>query len=123
MAGNTCCLHASVRQFQCKLGGQQIFPQPLDYSYDHFINEVSKANSICGALESGLSSGLVGGKDYITNSGFIYVDLSRQIADDVVQKSIEVSFVNNTLVNMDYLTFVGISEYKDIDCESGLIVV
>ena len=85
---------------------------------------MSKAHSVNGALESGLSSGLVGFKDYITNCGFIYVDLSRKqsIADDVVQKSIEVSFVNNTLVNMDYLTFVGISEYKDIDCESGLIV-
>ena len=125
MAGNTCAPHHSVRQFQVKIGGVQHFKSPVDYNFDMFMNEISKSNSVQGGLESGLASSLISYSNFQTNSGFIFVDLSRKQseADDVINKSVEVTFVNNSLARIDYYCFIGLAESKTVNVETGKIVL
>ena len=119
----TCMPHASVTNFQIKVGGKPLWDSPRVYDYDMFMNEVRGNVSMNGGLQLGLSSGLIDQRKWAHGYGYIFVDLSRygSDAEDLVSKGIRISGTNNTRCPVDYVCYIGHQQSFEISTSTGRI--
>ena len=95
-----------------KISGRNVYPQNVEYKYEHFTNELNGKYSENGGMIRGASSGLISFKDYQSTYGYFVVDLSRRHAeDDNTPLSLEL-FGDVQSAIMDFLCIV---EYEK-DC-------
>ena len=110
----------SVNQLQLTISGNTVFNQPEQYTFDQFINEFSKINSVNGN-QSVINSGLV--SPYMWDNAYriIVVDVSRYNTPENhgLPVSIDATFTNNTAIICDYLSFVFNEDEFDINVLNG----
>ncbi len=115
---------ALITNLQVMLSGKPVYQSPLAYSWEQFLLECEGVNSVSGGIEDGLRAGLIDRLGYETIYGFALVNLSRKdSADDVIEKTIQISFSNNNSVAMSYSYFIEYERGWEIDVVSGKIVV
>lgn len=120
--GTTCPL-ACITQFNCQIGGRNVFQQNFQYDFEEFRNELASSNAIEGAICTGLTSGLISKYDYDNGYRYYVVDLARRVkAEDIVPKSVTVQGTNNTSVIMDYICFIEFQRKIRINMLDGSLV-
>jgi len=81
-----------LTNLQVQVGAQNVFQQNQVFSWENWLEETSRIYAVNGGQSTGMNSGLISYKDYITNYGYIYVDLERRlVGENAVPKSIQVS--------------------------------
>lgn len=95
-----------LRNLQVIYGNKPVFTQPVNMSYELFLNEISELGNM-GNNDAMVASGLLNEKTWSNLYRYHYVDLSRRsISDENQSKSILVSCENGTNFNMNVLCFV-----------------
>jgi hypothetical protein len=111
----------SLTNVNCTLGGINILQQNLDLSYENFIEQISNLDSITSS-DYGITNGLINQKYWSKGYRTYYIALDRcNPADKAIGRSLSVSFVNNSLCNVDMLYYIFYMNEIEIDVQSGLI--
>jgi hypothetical protein len=84
---------------------------------------MSSANAINGGLDTGLTSGLIGYREWANNYRYYVVDLSRRLAGDNTPKSVTFMGLNASEFTVDYYCFIEYERHLELDVESGHISV
>jgi hypothetical protein len=122
--GMTVAPYAYMTNFQVVLSGQNLFAQPIQYRYDHFLQEQFGVIALDGNAEEGLRTGLISEFDFNTAYGYVNINLSRKLPEaDEIPKAVSVSFQNRSLKKMNYITYLYFEREFQIDCLSGQIVI
>lgn len=111
----------SLINLQVMVGGVNQLMNTLNYSFENFYEQVTMYEKI-NQSNLGISCGLI--DEYYWNNGYraYYVDVSRgNLSDMMESRNVNVSFTNNTNVNLDVMVFVEYYQSLEIDVETGLI--
>lgn len=109
-------------QLNAKVSGRNIYPQNVQYKYEHFMNELNGKYSENGGMFRGASSGLISFKDYQSTYGYFVVDLSRRYeADDHTPLSLEL-FGDIKSAELDLLCIVEYEKDCMIDVKTGQLL-
>ena len=114
---------AELGQFQVLISNMNVFQRAIDYSFEHFMEEISPANAINGGLGTGLTSGLIDYHKWVNNYRYYVVDLSRRLAGDNTPKSITILGTNKSLFTVQYYVFIEYERHLEIDVETGHVNV
>ena len=110
----------SLTNLQVSVGGVNQLQSTLNYSYEHFIEQINLAESLTSS-DLGISCGLFN-QQYWETFRHYYINIERSaLTDKNVARNINISFQNNSLIAIDLLTFIIYSDEFSIDCESGII--
>jgi hypothetical protein len=117
------CPFGFLTQLQVYYGGKPLFESPLNYRYEHYINNIRTANSVNGGQIMGSSSGLLSYDDWQL-SPIYFIDLSRYVsdADDISSEGITLNFTNGCNKTLDLMFIVGSQRIETIDCSLGVVV-
>ena len=100
----------SLINVNCAVGGKNVLQNALQYTYQDWLEQVSKYEKI-GNSDLGLSCGLLSQYALENASRFYYIDCSRgTVADGASLRNLTVTFTNNCLQTIDCLIF---TEYFD----------
>jgi hypothetical protein len=113
-----------MTNFQVALSGQNLFAQPIQYRYDHFLQEKFGVGALDGNAQDGLRRGLISEFDFNTAYGYVNINLSRKLPEsDEIPKYVSVSFKNRSLKRMSYIMYLFFEKEFQIDTLSGQIVI
>lgn len=111
----------ALRNFNIQLAGVNMFVQNQDYDFEQFLNELSPQNAINGGLVDGLTSGLIGEKEFQNMYRYYVCDVSRRLpAEDIVPKSVQILGTNQTTRNISLFTFIEYERSITIDLATGM---
>lgn len=124
-APSTTAPQCVITAFNVLVSNMNIFQRNIDYSFETFMEEISPANAINGGLDTGLTSGLIGFKEWTENYRYYVVDLSRRLAGDNTPKSITVTgnYAQGADFPVDFYYFVEYERHLSLNIESGHINV
>jgi hypothetical protein len=112
-----------LTNFNVMLSGTNLYQQNLNYSSEHFIQEI-RSQSLNGGLSLGMSSGLISQLEYEAGYRFIVSDISRSPseASDNVSKSVQVIGTNSGKYPIDIFWFLEFSREVEIDIATGSLI-
>jgi len=117
------CSPYLIKNFNCVIGGRNLYSSPVDYKYEHFMNESNGAESFDANLTVGNTSGQISMKDYMETYGYIVVDLSRKYSYDAkTATSYKITGNITSGKDLDLLCFISYSKTLTIDLNTGGIV-
>jgi hypothetical protein len=96
---------SSIRNFNVRIGSQQVFDISYDYDFHAFINEFSKLSAINGDQTPELCNGLIDYQKWSTTNRVLVADVSRLTEKDVPQ-SIQVMGTNASCQGVNLLCIV-----------------
>ena len=110
----------SLINLQVSVGGVNQLQSTLNYNYEHFIEQVSLAEQLTSS-DFGVTCGLFNQQFWEMNKMY-FVNIERaNDADKINPRNLNISFLNNSLVPIDVLTFIWYSDEIKIDLEAGLV--
>jgi len=110
-----------IKNLSVTIGNQPLFTQPVNMSYELFLNEIAQLGSN-GGQDNTSVSGLLNERLWNNLYRYCYVDLSRRVISDENQsKSIQVSCENATNFGMNVLAFVFYEKEFTIDTATGKV--
>lgn len=114
--------NASITNLQVLISGRSVFDQPVDYTFQEFMHEVSKTGTQ-GGMVTGMSSGLISKAGFEGNYSYITIDLTRRDpSEDIVPKSIQLLGKNNTSQIVDYYCFVEYQRSFSVELTTGRVL-
>lgn len=109
--------------FQVSVGGQNMFMNNVQYSYQAFLENLYGCNAIQGGLVDGINSGLIGQLDFEMGYCFYYANCSRMMSvEQAVPKSVTIRGQNMSGKAIDLYVFIAFKQEIAIDCLTGLRV-
>jgi hypothetical protein len=110
----------SLTNLQVAIGGQNVLNSTLNMTYENFLQQVNLAEQLTSS-DFGVSTGLIS-QQYWEQSKWYFVNVERgNIADKLQPRNINVSFTNNSNVNIDVIIFTFYSDQLTIDVETGIV--
>ena len=119
--GAACTSPLSLINFQVSIGGVNQLTNVLTYSYESWIEQLSKFNK-SSSSEYGVESGLI---DYqFWNYNKIYMCNVRSTLDDAqTPRNVVISFINNSNIALDIQVFVIYEQELIVNCSTGAVLV
>ncbi len=109
----------SLTNIQVAIGGTNQFSTSMYYTYENFIQEVSKFNKQ-SCSEYGVESGLISREFW--NNNRVYICNIRSTEDDLnTPRNVTISFNNNSLKTIDVLCYVQYEDKFIINVSTGMI--
>ncbi len=116
-----CTTPMSLTQLNVSIGGANELMNFYNYTYENFVQQINVYEKINSA-DMGLSCGLISQEMWEHAYRFYYVDCSRSaMADQNAPRNVNITFLNNSLQNIDVWTFVEYFDEKVLDVELGRI--
>lgn len=110
----------SLSNLQVTLGGQNVLNASLFYTFENFLEQVGLADNLTSS-DLGIGAGLIS-QSWWSNNRVYYIDLKRsRDADKASTRNLNISFTNNSQVNIDLLVFTLYLDKLVVDVETGLI--
>ena len=104
----------SLTQVNISIGGKNELMNFYSYTYENFVQQIN--------ADMGLSCGLISQSMWEHAYRCYYVDCSRSaMADQNSPRNVNITFLNNSLQNIDVWTFVEYFDELVIDVELGRI--
>jgi len=120
--GGTTALLAQLTNFNVQVGGVNQIQTNGRYEFEIFNNYVYGCNSINGGHTDGLSSSLIGQKDWGRKYLYYYVDCNRGTdLERDTPKSVQIQGQNLSNKTVDYYVFIEFENSFSIDVGSGAI--
>jgi hypothetical protein len=114
------CSPYILENLQVQIANQNVYANPVNYSYEMFLQEMNGRYGTEGSLYAGVSSSRISMQDYIELYGYIVVDLKRKYSsDESVPLSVSISGKIKSLRNMDFLCFIEQEKSITIDIATG----
>ena len=98
-----------------------LYQYPINYGYEHFLNETRSFGSLNNGMDLGMSSGVIGMNEWNNGYGYVVINLGRKLSaeSDELPRSISVLFTNSNECSMDYTVIVGYEKSFIIDCANA----
>ena len=96
---------SAIRNFNVRIGSQQVFPISHDYNYSAFADEFAKLAATNGDITPELSSGLIDMFTWSTTNRVLVADVSRLTEKDVPQ-SIQIMGTNASSQGVNMIVIV-----------------
>jgi hypothetical protein len=96
---------SSIRNFNVRIGSQQVFDISYDYDFHAFINEFSKLSAINGDQTPELCNGLIDYQKWSTTNRVLVADVSR-LTEREVPQSIQVMGTKASCQGVNMLVIV-----------------
>jgi len=114
----------SPHQTRCnlKISGKNLYPSLVQYSFEHYLNEITSLG-LNGGMQRGEASGMLSLKDFQSNHGYMYFDLARRHAeDDETPLSLEIFGAIDSPKPLDLLCCVFYEKEVTIDIATGQLI-
>jgi hypothetical protein len=114
------CSPYILENLQVQIANQNVYANPVNYSYEMFLNEMNGRYGVESSLFAGVSSSRISMQDYIELYGYIVVDLKRKYSsDESVPLSVSISGKIKSLKNLDLFCFIEQEKSMTIDVATG----
>ena len=119
------CSPYYMTNFNVKVSGLNVYANNKEFGYEQYLDELNGNMGLNANTEVGLTSSMINLKDWNSNFGYIYVDLSRrQSSDDYTPVNIEIQgSLPQSGKKMDFLVYVSYLKDMTIDLATGQRVV
>jgi hypothetical protein len=109
-----------LTNFNILLSGVNLFLNNEDYDFEAFIHQLQSANQLNGNLTTGLTSGLIGRKEFDHLYRYYYGNCSRSLpSEEGVSKSVQIVGKNTSAKTIDLMVFVEFKRSMTIDISTG----
>jgi hypothetical protein len=113
----------SLTNLQLYLAGKPLYSQPISWSWEQYLLEEGSMGVNGNAVNS-ISAGLIDQQMFQSIFGFVSINLARHdVAADLIERSISVSFQNNSRLNLTFSCYLWFQREWDYDVSSGKIWV
>jgi hypothetical protein len=114
------CSPYILENLQVQIANQNVYANPVNYSYEMFLQEMNGKYGVESSLFAGVSSSRISMQDYVELYGYIVVDLKRKYSsDESVPLSVSISGKIKSLRNLDFLCFIEQEKTITIDVATG----
>lgn len=114
------CSPYKIQNLQVKIANHNIYPNPVNYSYEQFLQEINGKYSVGHNLETGQAGSMISLQDYINIYGYIVVDLKRKYTqDEAVPLSIHISGNIVSKKKLDFYMFVETEKHFTYNVRTG----
>jgi hypothetical protein len=114
------CSPYILENLQVQIANQNVYANPVNYSYEMFLQEMNGRYGVESSLFAGVSSSRISMQDYIELYGYIVVDLKRKYSsDESVPLSVSISGKIKSLKNLDLYCFIEQEKTMTIDVATG----
>lgn len=115
-------LPVPLTNFQISIAGKNVFQNTLIYSWEMFQHVFAPSQGLNGDYITGLSSGLIGSKDWMSgNYGYYGCDVQHTPSDFTQPKSIQITGSNNSNKDINLYVFAIYQRSITIDLLTGKI--
>lgn len=109
-----------LSNFNILISGVNLFLNNADYDFEAFTHQLQSANQLNGNLTTGLTSGLIGRKEFSHLYRYYYGNCSRSLpSEEGVSKSVQIVGKNLSEENIDLMVFVEFKRSMTIDISTG----
>jgi len=109
-----------LTQFNVQVSGQNAIYNSERYSYEQFFNQLYGQNAVNGGMTDGLTSCLIGQKDFEMSYNYYYVNVGRMLpVEEAVPKSVNVLGTNMSGKAIDLFIFIEYGVEVSIDVLTG----
>jgi hypothetical protein len=109
-----------LTNFNVQVSGQNAIYNVEKYSFEQFNNQLYGQNAVNGGLTDGLTSGLVGRKEFDMEYCYYYINVERMLpAEETVPKSIQILGTNLSSRAIDLYCFIEYGMEIKIDAMTG----
>ena len=109
-----------LANFNILLSGVNLFLNNEDYDFEAFAHQLQSANQLNGNLTTGLTSGLIGRKEFESLYRYYYGNCSRSLpSEEGVSKSVQIVGKNMAAKAIDLMVFVEFKRQMTIDISTG----
>ena len=109
-----------LSNFNILLSGVNLFLNNEDYDFEAFTHQLLSANQLNGNLTTGLTSGLIGRKEFQELYRYYYGNASRSLpSEDGISKSVQIVGKNSSAKTIDLMVFVEFKRSMTIDITTG----
>lgn len=109
-----------LSNFNILISGVNLFLNNADYDFEAFTHQLQSANQLNGNLTTGLTSGLIGRKEFSHLYRYYYGNCSRSLpSEEGVSKSVQIIGKNSSEKNIDLMVFVEFKRCMTIDISTG----
>ena len=118
--------HCALSDIRIKINNQNLFPEPLSYSYENFIQNMRRF-----APEGNYNSefgrfGMISYDDWMSGMRYYVFDLTQAYEDeaqDSIAKDVIFQFVNNSRAYLDVDCYLMHEQQRMIDTATGAVTV
>jgi hypothetical protein len=112
-----------ISGFNCSIANNNIYPNDITYSYDHFLQSLNGSTGLNANLVNGMVSSRINLTDYQNNYHYIVCDLSRRLPEfDMVSVSIRVRGVLQSPKKMEFHCYIEKEKIIEIDTMTGALI-
>jgi len=112
---------ATLKDLQFYVSNKPMFQSPVNYGFEHFMQEVSRTG-LDGGQNDEQSSGLINFRQWNTFYRYYTCDLGRRLdSEDGASKSIQVSCTNATNCPMTVIAIIWYEKQVKISTDGGVI--
>jgi hypothetical protein len=110
----------TLGNFNVQISGQNAIYNTQRYTFEEFNNQLYGQNAVNGGLTDGLTSGLIGFKEFQENYCYYYVNVERMLpVEQSVPKSVQIIGTNYHQQIIDLWVFIEYGVEINIDLQTG----
>jgi hypothetical protein len=110
----------TLTNFNILISGVNLFLNNSQYDFENFREQLLMSNQLNANLTTGLTSGLIGAKEFSNLYRYYYGDCSRTLpAEENVSRSVQIVGTNTSLVATDLFVFVEFERSMVVDLATG----
>lgn len=112
-----------ITNFNCSINNQNLYPNDINYSYDHYIQNVNGQSGVSANQVAGLVSSRINMVDFQNNYTYIVVDLSRRLPEqDLISSSVKIRGKIASPLPLELHCYVEIEKIIEVDCLTGALI-
>lgn len=112
-----------ITGFNCAISNNNIYPNDITYSFDHFLQELNGQTGVNANLVNGLVSSRINMNDFQNNYHYLVCDLSRRLPEfDMVSCSIRVRGTIQSPKKLEFHCFIEKEKIIEIDVMTGALI-
>lgn len=116
------CSPYSMTNINCYVSTNAIYQTNQPYTFETYCNEMNNFG-LNGNLTNGISSGKISYSHYINTYGYIVIDLTRKLPEDLnTSVSIDFAFRITSLLNLDLYCFIEQEKSITVNLLNGSLV-
>lgn len=112
-----------LTNFNCSINNQNLYPNDIQYSYDHYLQNLNGQHGLSANQISGLVSSRINMVDFQNIYSYFVVDLSRRLPEqDLISSSIKIRGKVASPLSLEFHCFIEVEKIIELDCLTGALI-